>query len=70
MKFSQPAKFRKLRNFATCEIDFPAPLFKFPALLIVHPTFDFLTSFGHFLVCFPFCPLVIAFAFVFFSILN
>ena len=43
-----------------------APLFKYLAPLAVHPAFEFLTSFGHFLVFFPFCPPVIAFAFGFF----
>ena len=44
------------------KLPFPAPLFTCPA-------FDFLTSFGHFLVFFLFCPPVIAFAFGFFGIL-
>ena len=50
-----------LRNFST-KFPFLVPLFTCLA-------FDFLTSFGHFLVFFPFCPPVIAFDFGFFGIL-
>ena len=62
-KFWQGAKFSQGANlpFHAHYSSFQ-PLFMFPA-------FDFLTSFGHFLVFFPFCPPVIAFTFGFFGIL-
>ena len=62
-KFSQPAKFRRLRIFATCEckISFMfatvhhAALFMSLALFTIL-LFDVLTPFCHFLVFFLFCP--------------
>ena len=41
-----------MKRVGTYEIAFPAPLFKFLALMTVHAAFDFLTSFVTILVFF------------------
>ena len=61
VKFSQPAEFRSLRNFAGCEFSQLANFRRLHCssceISFLLPLFDFLTHFVPFLVLFPFYPL-------------